>query len=106
MNIHLMEVYLVVVIQMTQKFNITGLFVDSGSISNSNEILTFGSLTSSFNSIIGSIIDLYVDSEGTYVTDKKVRFDLSVSKIGVDGVNGASGSSGKGVKYHFHQINR
>ena len=72
-----------------QKFNITGLFVDSGSISNSNEILTFGSLTSSFNSIIGSAPLAYVDSEGTYVTDKKVRFDLSVSKIGVDGVNGA-----------------
>ena len=75
-----------------QKFNITGLFVDSGSISNSNEILTFGSLTSSFNSIIGSH-HWYVDSEGTYVTDKKVRFDLSVSKIGVDGVNGLKLSS-------------
>ena len=80
-----------------QKFNITGLFVDSGSISNSNEILTFGSLTSSFNSIIGSASLAYVDSEGTYVTDKKVRFDLSVSKIGVDGVNGASGSNAKAV---------
>ena len=80
-----------------QKFNITGLFVDSGSISNSNEILTFGSLTSSFNSIIGSASLAYVDSEGTYVTDKKVRFDLSVSKIGVDGVNGASGSNARAV---------
>ena len=80
-----------------QKFNITGLFVDSGSISNSNEILTFGSLTSSFNSIIGSASLAYVDSEGTYVTGKKVRFDLSVSKIGVDGVNGASGSNAKAV---------
>ena len=80
-----------------QKFNITGLFVDSGSISNSNEILTYGSLTSSFNSIIGSASLAYVDSEGTYVTDKKVRFDLAVSKIGVDGVNGASGSNAKVV---------
>ena len=80
-----------------QKFNITGLFVDSGSISNSNEILTYGSLTSSFNSIIGSASLAYVDSEGTYVTDKKVRFDLAVSKIGVDGVNGASGSNARAV---------
>lgn len=80
-----------------QKFNIAGLFVDSGSISNSNNILTFGSLTSSFNSIIGSASLDYVDSEGTYVTGKKVRFDLSVSKIGVDGVNGASGSNAKAV---------
>ena len=80
-----------------QKFNIAGLFVDSGSISNSNNILTFGSLTSSFNSIIGSASLDYVDSEGTYVTGKKVRFDLSVSKIGVDGVNGASGSNARAV---------
>ena len=80
-----------------QKFNITGLFVDSGSISNSNQILTFGSLTSSFNSIIGSASLAYVDSEGTYVTDKKVRFDVAVSKIGVDGQNGASGSNAKMV---------
>ena len=73
---------------LAQKFNINGLFVDSGSITNSDNILTFGSLTSSFNSIIGSASLDYVDSEGTYVTGKKVRFDLAVSKIGVDGVNG------------------
>ena len=82
---------------LAQKFNIAGLFVDSGSISNSDNILTFGSLTSSFNSIIGSASLDYVDSEGTYVTGKKVRFDLAVSKIGVDGVNGASGSNARAV---------
>ena len=65
---------------LAQKFNINSLFVDSGSISNSDNILTFGSLTSSFNSIIGSASLDYVDSEGTYVTGKKVRFDLAVSK--------------------------
>jgi len=80
-----------------KEFNIAGLFVDSGSISNSNNILTFGSLTSSFNSIIGSASLEYVDSEGTFVTGKKVRFDLAVSKIGVDGVNGASGSNARAV---------
>ena len=83
---------------LAQKFNINGLFVDSGSISNSNtKTLTFGSLTSSFNSIIGSASLDYVDSEGTYVTGKKVRFDLAVSKIGVDGINGASGSNARAV---------
>ena len=82
---------------LAQKFNINGLFVDSGSISNSDNILTFGSLTSSFNSIIGSASLDYVDSEGTYVTGKKVRFDLAVSKIGVDGENGASGSNARAV---------
>ena len=82
---------------LAQKFNINSLFVDSGSISNSDNILTFGSLTSSFNSIIGSASLDYVDSEGTYVTGKKVRFDLAVSKIGVDGVNGASGSNARAV---------
>ena len=82
---------------LAQKFNINSLFVDSGSITNSDNILTFGSLTSSFNSIIGSASLDYVDSEGTYVTGKKVRFDLAVSKIGVDGINGASGSDAKVV---------
>ena len=82
---------------LAQKFNINSLFVDSGSISNSDNILTFGSLTSSFNSIIGSASLDYVDSEGTYVTGKKVRFDLAVSKIGVDGINGASGSNARAV---------
>ena len=82
---------------LAQKFNINSLFVDSGSITNSDNILTFGSLTSSFNSIIGSASLDYVDSEGTYVTGKKVRFDLAVSKIGVDGINGASGSNARAV---------
>jgi hypothetical protein len=82
---------------LARKFNISSLFVDSGSISNSNNILTFGSLTASLNSVIGSASLDYVDSEGTYVTGKKVRFDLAVSKIGVDGVNGASGSNARAV---------
>ena len=82
---------------LARKFNISSLFVDSGSISNSNNILTFGSLTASLNSVIGSASLDYVDSEGTYVTGKKIRFDLAVSKIGVDGVNGASGSNARAV---------
>jgi len=80
-----------------QKFNISSLLVNSGSISNSDNILTIGSLTSSLNGLTGSAILDYVDSEGTYVTNKTVRFDLSVSKIGVDGANGASGSNARAV---------
>ena len=83
---------------LARRFNIEGVSVDSGSAAGlGGGLIGFGSLTSSFNSIIGSASLNYVDSEGTYFTDKLVRFDLSVSKIGVDGVNGASGSNAKAV---------
>jgi hypothetical protein len=66
------------------KFKITA--VSSGS--NVNEIITPEYAThAGYNGTIGSASLAYVDSEGTYITNKKVRFDVSVSKVGVDGRN-------------------
>jgi len=70
----------------TYKFQINGVL--SGS--NSNEIITPDYATSyatpaSYIGTIGSASISYVDSEGTFVENKNVRFDISVSKTGVDG---------------------
>lgn len=82
-------------------FRINSLGYTQGSASFSNEVITLfpssslgGIITTG---IIGSASIDYRDSEGTSYTNKLVRFDLSVSKIGVDGQNGASGSDAKVV---------
>ena len=69
------------------KFEINS--VSSGS--NSNEIITptYGTY-SGYNGTIGSASIDYVNSEGTLVQNKLVRFDVSVSKVGVDGTNARS----------------
>ena len=65
-----------------QKFEI--LSVHSGS--NSNEIITVESGTyPTYPGTVGSASIQYVDSEGTLVQNKTVRFDVSVSKVGQDG---------------------
>ena len=69
------------------KFEINS--VSSGS--NSNEIITptYGT-HDGYNGTIGSASIDYVNSEGTLVENKLVRFDVSVSKVGVDGTNARS----------------
>ena len=69
------------------KFEINS--VSSGS--NSNEIITptYGT-HDGYNGTIGSASIDYVNSEGTLVQNKLVRFDVSVSKVGVDGTNARS----------------
>ena len=86
----------------TNTFHINNLEIfGSGSASFDNEIITLfpsssgGGIISS--GIIGSASLDYKNSEGTAVYDKIVRFDLAVSKIGVDGINGASGSNARAV---------
>lgn len=53
--------------------------------------------TKSSISTNGSALLSYVNSEGTLVSNKTVRFDVGVSKIGVDGINGSAGSDAKTV---------
>ena len=83
-------------------FRINSLGYTAGSASFDDEIITLftdsvgdGSGTFITSGLIGSASLDYKNSEGTQVNNKTVRFDLSVSKIGVDGVNGASGSDAK-----------
>ena len=85
-------------------FHINSLGYTAGSASFDDEIITLftdsvgdGSGTFITSGLIGSASIDYKNSEGTPVYDKIVRFDLSVSKVGVDGVNGASGSDAKVV---------
>jgi hypothetical protein len=85
-------------------FHINSLGYTAGSASFDDEIITLftdsvgdGSGTFITSGLIGSASIDYKNSEGTEVYNKTVRFDLSVSKIGVDGVNGASGSDAKAV---------
>ena len=85
-------------------FHINSLGYTAGSASFDDEIITLftdsvgdGSGTFITSGLIGSASIDYKNSEGTPVYNKIVRFDLSVSKIGVDGVNGASGSDAKVV---------
>jgi len=85
-------------------FHINSLGYTAGSASFDDEIITLftdsvgdGSGAFITSGLIGSASIDYKNSEGTEVYDKIVRFDLSVSKIGVDGVNGASGSDAKVV---------
>jgi len=67
------------------KFEITS--ITSGSQHPSTDYLIipeYGS-GSNYNGTIGSATINYVNSEGTLVQNKVVRFDVSVSKVGVDG---------------------
>jgi hypothetical protein len=89
-----------------RKFVIDSLSVNVGSASFDDNIITLFTtstvddipeFTDVTNGLTGSAFLNYVNSEGTYVTGSRVRFDLSVSKIGVDGVNGASGSNARAV---------
>ena len=88
-----------------QKFEI--LSVHSGS--NSNEIITVESGTfPAYNGTIGSASIQYVDSEGTLVQNKTVRFDVSVSKVGQDGLNARSVSlsfSDNSISYNADEGN-
>jgi hypothetical protein len=75
-------------------FKINSLGYTAGSASFQDEIITLFTGSGAFNGLIGSASIDYIDSEGTAYTNKLVRFDLSVSKIGRDGDPGPSGSNG------------
>jgi hypothetical protein len=81
----------------TNKFEIISI-VSGSNISTEGAQSGSISPTKSPNGTNGSAIVSYVDSEGTLVSNKTIRFDVGVSKVGVDGLNGASGSNAKVVR--------
>ena len=77
-----------------ETFRIDSLAYSSGSASFDNEYITLFTGSGDFNGLTGSAIVDYKNSEGTTVTNKIVRFDLSVSKKGTDGEKGDPGEPG------------
>jgi len=71
-----------------RKFDIVS--VHSGSDNGDGTLTPTAGTFTAYNGTIGSASLNYVDSEGTYVTGKTVRFDVSVSKTGIDGQDGFS----------------
>ena len=90
-----------------QTFKINSLTVSAGSASFNDETITLftdsvgdGSGTLITSGINGSADISYKDSEGTQVDNKTVRYDLSVSKIGIDGEDGLDGAGAVSVNYY------
>jgi len=84
-------------VAQANKFNIISIV--SGSNNSTNNAQSGSINPTKFETgTNGSAILSYVNSEGTLVSNKTIRFDVGVSKVGVDGVNGASGSDAKVVR--------
>jgi len=84
-------------VAQANKFNIISIV--SGSNNSTNNAQSGSINPTKFETgTNGSAILSYVNSEGTLVSNKTIRFDVGVSKVGVDGINGASGSDAKVVR--------